>query len=92
MQKTIWKYPLEITDIQTIRTPPDSKFLSLIAQEETPTLYFITSSKLNVELVDKKIYIYGTGFIIEEDTYKLKFLGTVTQKQDSLVWHIFIEE
>jgi len=87
--KTIWKYPLEITDSQTVEAPEGAEFISVIEQNGMPTLYAI----VNPHAVRKASYgvqIRGTGHPIESTLLpSYRFLGTV--QTDKFVWHIFVE-
>ncbi len=81
--KTIWKFPLKLVDIQDIKLPIESQFLSCINQDDMATLYFIVNPELPKTRLE--IFIYGTGNpAYPEDKI---FLGTVSIGH--FVWHIF---
>lgn len=85
--QSIWKYELEVTDIQTIRLPLGAKIISVAEQRGRLCLWAIVNLD-NVhpdsgELVE--IAIVGTGNPV--DTSGLKFIGTVVM--NPFVWHVF---
>ncbi len=81
----IWKFPLEITDVQQIEVPEGSKALSVIEQFGGPTLYVLVK-RLGRVRVKKTVHVVGTGnpadHVRSED-----FVGTV--KTGNFVWHVF---
>jgi len=83
--RTIHKIQLEITDIQTIKLPENSKILTAQFQKETLCLWAEVDTSRPIKEI--QIAIIGTGnpFCFEE--YYHQYIATV---QDSfLVWHIF---
>jgi hypothetical protein len=84
--KTIWKFPLEVTDEQTVEIPSGAQLLSVQNQHETACLWAVVDPE-----AEKKpcvIQIYGTGHPIEEvGTY----LSTFQMHGGSLVFHAFIK-
>ena len=55
----IYKYPLEITDVQEIAMPENAEILYVEIQYDKPCLWArIDPTQTNVS---RKIYIYGTG-------------------------------
>jgi hypothetical protein len=85
--KTIWKYPLEVTEFQDVKVPIGSKTLSVIMQKGTPTLYCLVNPEEN-RMESLTVRIIGTGHthcdILGE------FIGTITELNDRLVWHVFV--
>lgn len=91
--KAIWKYPLDITDSQTIEAPEGAEFLSVIEQNGIPTLYALVNPE-GPKVEQYKVQIRGTGHPIEESLLKAYvFLGTVQAGGEfiNFVWHIFVE-
>lgn len=83
---TIHKYPLEICDEQQISLPRGYEILSVIEQFGVPVIYAkIDTEETKIE--DVWIRIFGTGHPIDEDYYN--YLGTISTKNGSLIWHIF---
>ena len=84
--KTIWKYPLEITDKQMIELPIGAEILSVIAQGDVPTLYAVVDPGQQAK-VEIKVRVVGTGHPLGSP--ELPFVGTVSTHGGSLVWHVF---
>lgn len=85
---TIWKFPLEITDQQTIEMPRAARILNVQAQGNILTLWALVSP--DAEKVRRQISVYGTGdeidaFVAEFATY----VGTAQTHSGALVWHVF---
>ena len=90
---TIWKYKLELTDKQLIAVPKPAIFLSAQNQYETLKLYYMVDSDNNCPAKASKfmIYIVGTGNPLPDFSIKTTYLGTVSMRGGSLVWHIYSE-
>lgn len=82
---TIWKYTLEIADIQIIHLPKGAHILSAHTQLEQLCLWF----HCNPENVPEKrtIAIVGTGHSmpVGHSTY----IGTAFKRGQQLVFHVF---
>lgn len=57
--KTIFKYPLEITDRQTLYIPRNAKLLDVQVQRGIPCLWALVDTQKAKE--PRKIQIFGTG-------------------------------
>lgn len=87
--KTIWKYLLELTDVQTLEMPEGSIILTTQMQGDTLSLWAITyPERAKRPLQRRTIVIYGTGHTMRTDCED-KFIATVQQAGGSLVWHVF---
>ena len=96
--KTIWKFPLEVTDEQTVMMPKGAEILSAHVQvsvdvdaaHESVCLWALvdTDAKLQKRVVE----IFGTGNPIDIPGVTHKFIGTVQMRGGSLVWHVFEQE
>ena len=84
--KTIWKYPLEITDQQFVEVPEGSELLTVQMQNGTPQLWVKCDN--NKPKVFKRIRIYGTGHKLwaDDETY----LATFQVYDGDLVFHVFV--
>lgn len=85
MQKVIWKYPLQITDVQTIRAAP-GKVLAVQIQGEDLTLWIEVDLE-HKELELRTFVIVGTGQTFQSDG--LVHLGTAQMLGGQLVWHVY---
>lgn len=85
--KSIWKFPLEIADIQTIKVPKNSIFLCLKTQNDVPATYWEvnTNETLSYYYV---FYIFGTGHPLE-NTQNLHYIDSVVCNDGNLVWHVY---
>jgi len=82
--RTIWKYPLEITDRQMLRIPQGPRILTVQIQDGAPMLWAMVDTSAGI-LWDVWIRIYGTGNpgTGPEEHYIATF------QKDGLVWHVF---
>ena len=87
--QTIFKYPLEMQDLQKIEAPKGAKFLRVQMQEslDGPALWAYVDSDADPE--ERVILITGTGKEIKVDPKKLRFLDTFQMSDGALVWHVF---
>lgn len=84
--KAIWKYPLEITDVQTIMMPVDAAVLTVQVQNDQPCIWAMVYT--DSEKVQKTVRMYGTGHPI--DTMGV-WVGTFQVHGGRLVFHVFVE-
>lgn len=82
---TIWKYPLEITDEQSVMLPEGSDILSAQVQGGTLCLWVKVNPK--APLSRRTIRIFGTGHPVPDEP--LVFIDTVQMAGGALVWHVF---
>ncbi len=94
MTLKIFKYPLEITDDQTIKLPHGARILSVMNQHDNIVLYALVNDKeKKIESVSTRIV--GTGhdidFFIPAAGFGggYKFLGTVSLYDGKLMFHVF---
>ena len=87
--KTIYKYPLEITNKQSIEIPNNSRILSVANQNENICLW-VEIDKKEEKKTELAFYVFGTGHDIP-DNLNLHFIGTVVTLGGRLVWHVFAE-
>lgn len=88
--KTILKYPLAITDRQTITTKACAKFLSVQVQNDTPCLWLLVETDMPDEQI--RLRIHGTGHEVYESENLDCFLGTIQLNDGQLVLHVFKEK
>lgn len=88
--KTIWKYPLEIVNSQTLEVPQGCKFLSVAEQNGALVLYALVDPSAKLEKTE--VLIRGTGHPIDEGKLlSNEFIGSVVSAGGMLVWHVFVE-
>ena len=81
---TIYKYPIEIVNTQTIKIKESAEILHVgLDPQGVPCIW----AKVNTSFDDKdfKLCITGTGFLLHEGIKQ--HLGTFVQH--SYVWHVF---
>ncbi len=83
--KTIYKYPLVITDNQILFIPAHSKFIHVDNQNGAPCLW----AEVNTDnrLMKIHIAIFGTGNKMDFQGKSAQHLGSVICGQ--FVWHIY---
>lgn len=82
----IWKYELEITDVQFI-TIPMIRLHFLSAQMQNGKLcVWVKGMPVKDDAKRVTFYIYGTGLTVDDDDIK-EYIGTV--QDGSMVWHVF---
>lgn len=84
--KTIWKFPLDITDSQTILMPKGAELLIAQLQGGQGCLWALVDDAAPRE--ERTIEIHGTGNPIHQDMgIERKYIGTF--QQEAFVWHVF---
>lgn len=87
--KRIFKYQLQINDLQNLNLPVGAKILSVQAQRGIPCLWALVDDS-EKEYSDVKVSMYGTGHPISENELKNKmFAGTI--QIEGLVLHVFLQ-
>lgn len=86
----IYRYELEITDVQQIEMPRYSQILCVKTKNNTPCLWVEVYP--NDPLVTNQFRIIGTGnpMVSSKDT-SLKYLGTILTHNEGFVWHVYQE-
>jgi len=84
--KTIWKYPLKLTDHQTIKVPEYGKPIHFGYQSYQLTVWCEVES--DNSLYDIKFYIVGTGN--QRPVLSTKYVGTCISHP--FVWHLYWRE
>ena len=85
--KTIWKFPLVITGLQTVMLPGRVQLLGIYLQRNTPMLYAIVEP--DAPLRGLNIRCHGTGQTFDDHGSYPHHLGTVVMNDGDLVFHFF---
>lgn len=86
MNKTIWKFTLELTDIQPLFMPEKAEILTVQNQDNRICLWAIVNPELPSE--ERSFEVHGTGHSIYYDMgMDRKYIGTA--QMGALVWHVF---
>ena len=84
--KTIYKYPIEITDEQTVSMPVGGQVLSAQMQGTHLCIWaLVEAGNFNC---NRRVRIFGTGNPVELDN-NWKFVDSVQER--IFVWHVFVE-
>lgn len=86
--KRVYKYPVEIADVQTILLPIGAQILSVQEQNGNAYLWAIVNPDTDSE--PRRFRLYETGHNIETENL-LKFVGTFQLLGGRLVFHLFEE-
>jgi hypothetical protein len=85
--RTIYKYPLEAVDEQTITTKANYKILTVAVQNEQPCLWIEVDTEKDDE--DIKIFTHGTGHPLFSEANN--YIGSYQLHKGSLVFHVYKE-
>lgn len=83
--RTIWKFPLYLTDEQIVSMPSGAEILTVQLQGNVLTVWAVVNSEKSLE--EKAFYIRGTGHAFEDWLSTKHYIGTV--QLVGLVWHVF---
>lgn len=87
--KTIYKYPIGITDEQTFLMPIGANILTVQVQNGNPFVWAMVDTEAPTEEVS--IRVHGTGHPIS-DRSNLEYIGTFQSMYGGhLVFHVFKE-
>lgn len=91
---TIYKYPIEVTDVQYIEMPEGAKILTVQVQPDVGPCLWAEVESTN-KLAKRRIIVYGTGnpFLPDRDGTAVvrHYIGTFMMRQGRLVWHVYEE-
>lgn len=83
--KNIYKYPIEITDAQTILMPEDSKVIHVgFDPNDTPCIW--TEVDTSMPLYNRLFFVVGTSHPVPDAT-NARHLGSFVA--DPFVWHVY---
>lgn len=88
MAKSIWKFQLSVTDIQSLYIPADAKILSVQVQHGEPCVWALVDTDKRDE--SRVLRTFGTGHPIGTSD-NLVFIGTYQLHGGGLVFHVFEE-
>lgn len=84
--KTIWKFPLLVTDLCRIQIPKNAEVLTVQRQNEQVCLWALVDPEANKET--RYFEVHGTGNpILESDNRERRYIGTF--QAAPFVWHVF---
>ena len=83
----IYKYPLEITDKQSVSMIANAEVLCVQMQTGTPCIWAMVDND-QTEKENRTFFTYGTGYDIPNDA-EILYVGTYQHMNGSLVFHVF---
>ncbi len=84
---TIYKYPLAVTDRQTVEIPEGAELLCVQLQNMEPMLWAkVDPARAKVP---HNILTFGTGNPIPEGQHQ--YISTYQTRSGMFVWHVFLE-
>lgn len=86
---TIWKFPLEMVDIQVVQMPHNSEILCAQMQNDKVCVWARVDNAETQPSHKVMFYVHGTGHAATSPTSK--YLGTVQMHDGALVYHVFWE-
>ncbi len=86
MRKTIYKYPLVVTDFQTVSLPVDAEILTVQTQGGNPCMWALVDPT-QTEKEGRNIAIFGTGHPVNCDV--IRYISTFQLYDGELVFHVF---
>jgi hypothetical protein len=81
----IFKYPLEIAEVQKVILHAAYKLLTVQMQHGKPVLWAMVSAE-DTRRTEIEIRVLGTG---QESAWPGEYLGTVQEADGNLIWHFF---
>lgn len=88
MAKKPFKYQIKVTDTQKVNMPALAKILTVQFQEERG-LYLWAIVDPEMDITERTIVIYGTGHPTDLHEVNYDYIGTVQERDGTLVWHVF---
>ena len=86
MAKTIWKFPLYVSDTVRVNMPKGAEILTVQRQGEQACLWAIVDA--TAEREERVFEIYGTGNgMVQDMGIQRKYIGTF--QEPPFVWHVF---
>lgn len=85
--KTIWKFPLAVTDFQKVDMPLGAKVLAVQPQGDQVCLWALVDPA--AENDRRGFWIHGTGHPIEHEKHLGAYIGTFQLRGGALVFHVF---
>lgn len=86
--KTVWKFPLDITDDQDIKCPAESVPLFVGQQNDQPALWMLVESAERE--VQRHVSIHGTGHDTKGTPYLLQYVGSFIVHDGAFVGHVWL--
>jgi len=86
----IWKYEVEVTDMQVVEMPDVSNIISAQVQDDKICLWVEVDTDDDV-VKDVVIEVFGTGNKISDTSKERRFIDTVQFHGGELVFHVYAQ-
>ena len=88
MEKAIWKFGLEVVDLQDIEMPIGAEILSVQTQYNKVCIWAVCDPEAKKE---KRVFmVKGTGHKFDDsDLEYATFIGTTQMHEGQLIWHVY---
>lgn len=86
MVRMIYKYPLELKELQILDMYEQSEIIGVQIQDNEIVMWALVDNEK--DMIECAIKLYGTGHTIRDNINDLSFIGTV--QLNSYVWHLFL--
>lgn len=83
----IWKFPLALTDVQTLKMPQGARILAVQTQDNTPCMWAVVDPEEDTE--PRTFLTYGTGNPMPNHELSDTHRGTYQLNDGALVFHVF---
>lgn len=84
--KTIWKFPIDITDQQSVEMPDGARILTVQVQGGEVCLWAEVDS--TAPKMRRTVYVFGTGHPLSPDL-SADYVGTIQIRGGALVFHVY---
>jgi len=86
MHRTIWKFPIDIVDQQTIKVPAGSHIIHAgLDADDQPCVW--AEVYPSAERISHTIFVRGTGQSLSFSGHNARHYGSFVQ--DRFVWHVY---
>lgn len=82
----VFKYPLEMTDVQEVRAPFGMQPLCVQMQDGKPCMWALVNPANG--MTGHTVWIHGTGHEVNSQVYQ-HYVGTFQMHGGQLVFHVF---
>lgn len=91
MSKTIFKYPVIATDVQTFEVPEEWQPLTCAVQAQTGGVFLWAIVDPAKSMRQKRCWVVGTGNPFPPEAEMADYIGTVQFFGGGLTFHVFVE-
>ena len=88
--RTVWKFPIVVTDRQHVIMPSGARVLAVHPQHEQLCLWAVVDP--DAPKTATLIHIAGTGHQLPDDIDQFRYAGTAHLHAGALVLHVFLRD